>query len=92
MPGRISCSRENSTGQEACWQQAWAADPEMLDALYALADLYQDEEREQEAQAVLERISAWNCENGQEASHFSAFGMSMKTATSRKEIIRWILF
>lgn len=36
----------------------------MIDALYALADLYQEEEREQEAQAVLERISAWNCENG----------------------------
>lgn len=49
---------------EACWQQAWAADPEMIDALYALADFYQEEEKEQEAQAMLERISAWNCENG----------------------------
>lgn len=49
---------------EACWQQAWAADPEMIDALYALADLYQEEKREQEAQAMLERISAWNSENG----------------------------
>lgn len=49
---------------ESDWKRAWAADPDMIDAQYALAELYAAQQRDTLAEDALKTISEWQEAHG----------------------------